>query len=316
MALERGQRLLLGTSGTSAASRSVLRTAASWSVSFPHVTALTGMAGTSRVWVPGPLSSTMNLFAAVHARHVGATLVDAPERATHAVLTPAALARLLPSLPAGIHLVVAGDRLTAGLHDRAVAAGLRVSHYYGAAELSFVAWGPHADALSPFPGVEVASREGVLWVRSPYVCQGYVGGAGPLRVDDSGFASVGDRGVLADGRVVVHGRGTEAVTTGGATVLVADVEAALRPFTVGEVVVVGLPHPDLGQVLAAVLTSESGLADVRVAARSLPDTHRPRRWFHVPALPTTPAGKVDRPALVALLTSGHEGPGRLVCAAP
>ena len=90
--------------------------------------------------------------------------------------------------------MVAGDRLPVALHDRAVAAGARVHHYYGAAELSFVAWGAHADDLRPFPGVEVAVRDGEVWVRSPYVCSGYDGSPGPLRVDPDGFATVGDRG--------------------------------------------------------------------------------------------------------------------------
>ena len=44
-------------------------------------------------------------------------------------------------LLAGTVVVVAGDRLDPALHDEAVRAGLRVHHYYGSAELSFVAWG-------------------------------------------------------------------------------------------------------------------------------------------------------------------------------
>ena len=69
-------------------------------------------------------------------------------------------------------------------------------HYYGAAELSFVAWGAHADDLRPFPGVEVSVREGEVWVRSPYLCTGYDGPPGPLRRDGDGFATVGDRGSM------------------------------------------------------------------------------------------------------------------------
>ena len=45
---------------------------------------LTGLTAASRVWVPGPLAATMNLFAAVHATVAGAALVDDPADATHA----------------------------------------------------------------------------------------------------------------------------------------------------------------------------------------------------------------------------------------
>jgi hypothetical protein len=49
---------------------------------------------------------------------------------------------------------------------------------------------------------------------------------------------------------------------------------------------------------------------VRAAARSsLAGALRPRLWWHVRDLPVTPAGKVDRTAVVSLL-SGADGPAR------
>ena len=74
-------------------------------------------------------------------------------------------------------------------------------HYYGATKLSFVAWGAHADDLRPFPGVGCRSAPGEVWVRSPYVCTGYLGRPGPFRRDADGFATVGTGVVLADGRL-------------------------------------------------------------------------------------------------------------------
>ena len=310
----RGAPVALQTSGTSGRARAVVRTTDSWVCSFAHVAALTGLDARSRVWVPGPLTATMNLFGAVHAAFAGARTVSTPEDATHAQLTPAALRRCLDAgtPPAGVHVVVAGDHLDRPLADRERAAGLRVSHYYGAAELSFVAWGPDSDNLRPFPEVETSARDGALWVRSPYLCRGYAGAPGPYLRDADGFATVGDRGSVVDGRVLVHGRGTDAVTTAGATVLVADVEEALRPATSGELVVVGLPHPDLGAVLAVALTDPLALDSARTLAReALPASHRPRLWFRVPAVPLTAAAKVDRTALAKLLVSSGEGVRRL-----
>lgn len=283
----------------------MLRTPESWARSFDAVSELTGIGPGARVWVPGPISSTMNLFAVVHAAHAGATLVDDSTDATHAFLTPAQLSRLVASGPVPpMTVVVAGDRLAPALHDRCVDAGLDVHHYYGAAELSFVAWGPHADGLRPFPGVEVVGENGVLWVRSELLCDGYDGPSGPFERRPDGFATVGDHGEVRDGLVVVHGR-PESVTTGGATVRVADVEAVLAGAATGEVVALGLPHDELGDVLAAVLTDPADLVRTRERAREvLTAAARPRVWLACPEPPLTAAGKLDREALRRTATAG------------
>ncbi len=288
-----GATLVLGTSGSTGASREVRRTTDSWFDSFPVVAELTGLGPASRVWVPGPLAGTMNLFAAVLTAWAGARLVERLDDATHAHLTPTVLRRLDPVLLAGRHLTVAGDRLDRTTYDAAVAAGAQVAHYYGAAELSFVGWGAHEDELHVFPGVEVSAREGVLWARSPYLAE--------VPTSD-GFATVGDRGELVGTRLRVHGRGDAAVVTSGATVLVEDVESALRPAVSGDLAVLGVPHRELGQVVAAVLTDPADLRACREVA--LPVSHRPRLWYAVPALPRTPAGKVDRAALGRLVRDG------------
>ena len=305
---DRGELIALRTSGTTSDPRSVVRTTDSWVDSFPHVSRLAGIDRHARVWVPGPLSATMNLFAAVHARYVGATVVDAPDGATHAHLTPALLHGALQQGTdlAGAHVVVAGDRLPRDLAERAVAGGASVSHYYGAAELSFVAWGRHEDDLRPFPEVEIEVRGGVVWVRSPYLSNGYDGADGPLTVDADGFATVGDRGSLDGGMLTVAGRGADVVLTGGATVLVADVELGLRRAGVPDVVVVGVPHRRLGSVVAAVVADVAVADRARAAARDgLSSGQRPRLWFHLPQFPLTAGGKVDRAAVAALAGAGR-----------
>lgn len=297
----------LRTSGSSGRPRSVIRTAASWVDSFPAVSRLTGIDSSSVVWVPGPYAATMNLFAAVHARWAGAAVTTSPEDATHAVVTPAVLARSLDEGTdlGGRHVVVAGDRLSESEAGRARAAGIRTSHYYGAAELSFVAWGSHDRDLQPFPGVEVAVRNGELWARSPYLCRGYDGEQGPLRLSEDGFATVGDRGRLVGGVLTVTGRGTGTIVTAGATVHAADVESVLRDASGRDVVVVGVQHSRLGEIVAAVVPEPDAYEELLRAARARLD--RPRRpvwWFHVGDLPLTSAGKVDRGQLAVLISSG------------
>ncbi|MGK5110756.1 hypothetical protein [Geodermatophilus sp. CPCC 205506] len=313
----RGASIALRTSGTTSGPRSVVRTAASWVDSFPAFSGLTGIDAGARVWVPGPLSATMNLFAAVHARWIGAAVTGSPDGATHAQLTPAALAAALDAgTPLdGVHVVVAGDRLGEGPARRAAAAGVRTSHYYGAAELSFVAWGTHEADLRPFPGVEVSVRDGCVWARSPWLSQGYAGEPGPLRIAADGYATVGDRGRLRDGVLAVTGRDEGTVVTAGATVVVSDVEQALRRATGGDLVVLGVEHPRLGAQLVAVVADREVHARAFAAARSgLSRSHRPVRWYLAAELPLTAAGKIDRAALAALVTrralTGLPPPGR------
>lgn len=298
-----GGTIELTTSGTSGRPRRVVRTAASWVDSFAVVAGLCGLGPDSRAWVPGPTSASMNAYAVCLTDHVGASLVGSPDDASHVFCTPTALTALLGADHRPLVAVVAGDRLPSALADRAEAAGHTVHHYYGAAQLSFVGWGRDADALRPFPEVEVEVRAGELWVSSPWLCVREEGDPAVLRVTERGgrrWMSVGDRGFLdPGGRIVVAGR-PDATTTGGVTVVLADVEAALRPHARGEVVVVGRPHPRLGTVLVAVCTDPADVATLPAAARRvLPSSHRPRRWAVLAELPVTAAGKVDRDRITA-----------------
>jgi len=303
--------LELTTSGTSAVPRTVVRSLASWEDSFDHVSRLTGITADDRVLVPAPPSGSMFAFAHAHAAHVGADVValdrwspvTAAETAltcTAAHLTPAMLAALLDRGTGRLRTVVcAGASLPEATRRGADEANVRVVDYYGAAELSFVAMRA-GGRLEPFPEVDVDVRDGVIWARSPWLADGYAAGqSGPLRRDDHGFATVGDLGRWdADAGLVILGRGDDVVTTGGATVVCADVEAALLSLPgVSGVAVVGTPHPDLGEVVEAVLVDSEGLdpSHVREAAAHLVDrTQLPRRWHVWPDLPLTAAGKVDR----------------------
>jgi long-chain acyl-CoA synthetase len=303
-----GGRISVLTSGTTAQARRIVRTATSWVDSFAAVAGLAGLTPASRAWVPGPLAATMNLYAATLVSHLDAEMVSAPIEATHAFLTPSGLLDLLaePLTAAGLHVIVAGDRLRPGLADRAEARGWRVSHYYGAAQLSFVAWGRDEAALRAFPKVRLQSRDGELWVSSPWLCEQEVTPSGvpaTLRTwqdpaTDEVWGSVGDRGrVTPDGRVVVAGR-DGVILTGGATVVVSDIEAALRPVARGDVFLVPQPHVRLGALVVAVCTDRADLSALpRFARATLSGAYRPRRWLHRPDPPLTAAGKIDRAAL-------------------
>lgn len=320
------ERLELSTSGSTQAPRTALRSVDSWLDSFDDFSALTGLSGDDTVLVPAPPRSSMFAFAVAHAAWLGAPTVALPRWSpaagamatrdcTAAHLTPTMLAALLPRLPKDGRLrtvVCAGAALPEPVRRLAADAGLRVVDYYGATELSFVAIRHEDGAMRPFPGVELTLRSGVIWARSPYVCDGYAPDqSGPFHRDDDGWCTVGDRGSWRDGAgLVVEGRGEDLILTGGASVLPGDVEDALAIAPgVHAVVVLGMPHPHLGQVVTAVLVPQHG-AELdgtslrRHAASLLSPTHRPRRWYAVEQLPLTSADKVSRQAVRTALLAG------------
>jgi acyl-CoA synthetase (AMP-forming)/AMP-acid ligase II len=203
------------------------------------------------------------------------------------------------------------------LREHAAARGIRLTEYYGAAELSFVAIGD-GGALSPFPGVDVELRPSAaggtareLWARSPYVALGVVGG-GMLRRDDEGFATVGDLAEpIGSEAFRIVGRGDAAITTAGATVLAEDVEARLTASPgIAAAVVIGAPHELLGERIVAVVELDGTMdaaAVVSSARQRLPAAERPRQWF-VSTIPMTDSGKPARGLLRAALAAGRLGP--------
>ncbi|MEL4505300.1 o-succinylbenzoate--CoA ligase [Luteococcus sp. H138] len=291
--------IALATSGTSAGQpRVIVRSTDSWVGSFDACAARLGLGRGSRFWIPGPLHATMNLFAACLATHVGASWSMSREGASHGQLTPALLRTLLDAdPPAGLHVLVAGDGLHPGLRRTAEAAGLTVSHYYGAAELSMVAWGQDSQSLELFDDVDAEIRDGVLWVRSPWLSR--------VQTDERGFASVGDLAELDGSWLRVLGR-PGAVTTAGATVELAPIEGLLQAQATGRVVVFAIPDDRMGELVCCATTPDDR-ERVRAWARAhLDGAHRPRRWLTYDGLPVTPAGKVDRAALPGWLLV--EGP--------
>ena len=302
------------TSGSTGSRRGILRTFESWSATFGPLTELTRLTRDDVVWIPGPLTSTLYLYGAVHASHVGATVLlsdmaGATATVVHAV--PAVAAHILDHIAEFPHLrllVVAGDRVAPSLYRAADSAGIFLLEYYGAAELSFVAVRAADGALRPFPGVEIEVREGVIWARSPYVASGYIYADtdvadGPMQSVD-GWVSVGDLGSYTDGVLTVRGRGDSGVTVGGHTVVTADVEHALQgALGTHDVAVTGVTHPRFGSVIVGVIAADCDDAALRRATDLLPAPARPRRWIRIPQLPRTPAGKIDRRAIRTLAES-------------
>jgi acyl-CoA synthetase (AMP-forming)/AMP-acid ligase II len=301
------------TSGSSGSPRIVLRTAASWSASHGAVAALLDAGPDDVVALPAPASFSLTLYSLAHALEGGPRPAIGPAgtEATHLHGTPEALRQALEARPPRLRTaLIGGSHLDPALRQRAEAAGIRVVAYYGAAELSFVA-ADDGTGLRPFPGVELRVADGVLWVRSPFVALGYAGAlSGPLRTRD-GWATVGDRAELVDGRLRLLGREDDAVLSASATIVPEEVEAVLRSAEgVRDVVVFGVERRPVGALVAALVeSSETGtpptLGRLRaVAGEQLAPAHRPRLWFTGP-VPRTAAGKPARGEVARRAAAGE-----------
>jgi long-chain acyl-CoA synthetase len=316
--------MVVFSSGSTAQPRGIVRTVESWRVSVAAFTDITGITAEDRVWLTGPLWSSLFLYGAFHAGAVGAEAIfrdDDPSSATALHCVPSQLPGLLRRAQAGVlplvrRVVVAGDHCASALREQCEAAGWQVVEYYGAAELSLVAWRDRSGPFRVFPGVEAQLRmqtgvgrqtggePGVLWARSPYLATSYLSGHGhgPLRRDPDGWATVQDLALAVPGGLEIVGRGSSVVTSGGHTVVVEEVERLLLGLPgVDEVAVLGEPHPELGQVLTAVVVGSAADGTLRRAVAGMPAPSRPRRWLHADALPYTSAGKLRRDALPDLV---------------
>lgn len=308
------------TSGSSARPRVVLRSAASWEISFPTVDRLCGLTPHSpddAVLIPVHPVSSMALYAAAHAHWRGMDLVTAAGHRLRAQDldgptlmhgTPWHLQQLADHMAHGARCtirsaLIGGAALDPELAARVRAQGVRVVSYFGAAELSLVA-ADTGDGLRAVEGVQLRVEEDVLWVRTPQLALDTVGAGGSLRLREDwagGWATVGDRAELTeDGVLHLHGRQDDAILTAGATVVPADVEAALMTLEgVAAALVVGEPDPRLGhRVVAWVEPGDEAALDPQALLRAvrarLAPAQWPRRVRVVEHLPRTGSGKVRR----------------------
>jgi fatty-acyl-CoA synthase len=110
----------------------------------------------------------------------------------------------------------------------------------------------------------------------------------------------GDFALLeSDGSIILLGRGSATINTGGEKVYPDEVESALKSHPeVFDAVVVGVPDPRFGQAVTALVVVREGTAPTREAVtahvRTLIAGYKtPKRIHFVDAIPRTAAGKVD-----------------------
>ncbi len=160
----------------------------------------------------------------------------------------------------------------------------------------------------PLPAGEIGGIE----VSGPNVFKGYW--RMPEKTADEFTTDLwfktGDVGMIdADGYVTIVGRSKDLIISGGYNVYPAEIEGYLNEMAgVAESAVVGVPHPDFGEAVVAVVVARPGAAiDESATIESLKGTIAnfkvPKRVFVAAELPRNAMGKVQK----NLLREQHEG---------
>ncbi len=158
--------------------------------------------------------------------------------------------------------------------------GRGVVHGYGMTEVPMIANGSPEDSDEqlantdgrPVVGAEVrivgldgrpaaAGQEGEIRVRGPMVCHGYTDPAlTEAAFDEEGYFRTGDLGRLRDdGHLCITGRLKDVIVRKGENVSAVEVEGVLyRHPKVAEVAVIGLPDPERGERVCAVVQLAEG----------------------------------------------------------
>lgn len=261
-------------------------------------------------------------------------ILELMPRASALMGVPTFYTRLLkhPGLTAeaveGMRLFVSGSApLLAETHREWQArTGQAILERYGMTETGMNVSNPYdGDRVAgtvgrPLPGVEVRIADpetgallsggeiGMIEVRGPNVFKGYWRMPEKTKAEfrPDGFFITGDLGLIDQrGYVSIVGRGKDLVITGGLNVYPIEVEEKIDALQgVVESAVVGLPHPDLGEAVTAVVATGGGPAPseeqvLKALEADLAAFKRPKRVIFVDELPRNTMGKVQKAALRA-----------------
>jgi malonyl-CoA/methylmalonyl-CoA synthetase len=212
--------------------------------------------------------------------------------------------------------------------------GHAILERYGMTETNMITSNPYdGDRIAgtvgfPLPGVSLRIADpdsgaalsqgetGVIEVKGPNVFQGYwrmpEKTASEFRPD--GFFITGDLAEIdARGYVHIVGRAKDLIISGGFNVYPKEIESEIDKLPgVIESAVIGLPHPDFGEGVAAVIVREAG-ADIDEAAVQralegrLAKFKTPKRVFFVEALPRNAMGKVQKAGLRETYRGAFQG---------
>jgi O-succinylbenzoic acid--CoA ligase len=300
--------LIVHTSGTTGSPRPVVLSYGNVLANALGCFAALGHDRAERWLCPLPLSHVGGLMVLLRSAIAGTTAVlDAPARddVTIASLVPTQLGRLLEAgaaPPPSLRVVLLGGApADPTLLARARDAGWPVAPSYGLTQtcsaVTIADPGDIATSGSPLPGLRVAIEAQRSGDGHAAQGSGEILVSGPS-VAGGGVLRTGDLGRLEHGRLVVVGRKSDTIITGGENVAPTEVEAVLleQPL-VAEAGVVGRPDQEWGEAVTAfvVLRGELSAPELReFCAARLARFKVPKTIEVVAALPRNAAGKLLR----------------------
>jgi O-succinylbenzoic acid--CoA ligase len=148
------------------------------------------------------------------------------------------------------------------------------------------------------PGVGLRSVDGVVEISGPTLFSGYAGD--PTSDPGGGWFRTGDRGEVTDeGELILRGRASDVIITGGENVDPVEVEAALEALPgIREACVFGVPDETFGETISVVFVPHGAPSKPEDLLTALQDRlaryKLPRRWLAAAELPRLPSGKLDR----------------------
>ena len=225
----------------------------------------------------------------------------------------------------GVRLFVSGSAplLAETFHEFETRTGQRILERYGMTETGMITSNPLDGARlagtvgPPLPGVSVrivgedgATVEpgavGGIQVRGPNVLKGYWNLPEKTREEFTadGWFKTGDMGRWTpEGYVEIVGRAKDLIITGGLNVYPKEIEERIDAMDgVVESAVVGLPHPDFGEAVTAVIVARPGhrLTEAQVIAAlkaEIASFKVPKRVVFAVDLPRNSMGKVMKAEL-------------------
>jgi O-succinylbenzoic acid--CoA ligase len=211
-------------------------------------------------------------------------------------LVPTTLQRLLdaglrdpPDLRCAL---IGGAPLPPALARRARAAGIPISQTYGLTEAC-------SQVTTQRPGDGADDAGPPLFCTRVRTVDGEIEVAGPTVAPAVGeWLATGDGGVLVGGRLRVTGRLADTIVSGGENIAPAEIEAVLVEHrAVAEAAVVGVPDPQWGEAVRAVVVLRAGATadELRAHCRErLAGFKVPKEFVFADALPRTSSGKLAR----------------------
>lgn len=195
--------------------------------------------------------------------------------------------------------------------------GHRILERYGMSEAGMIASNPlNGERLPgtvgfalPDVSIRIGNAEnleapGEVEIKGPNLFKGYW--RKPDKTKEAfthdGYFKTGDIGALDhEGRLSLIGRSKDLIIAGGYNIYPKEIEQVLDALPgVTESAVIGVPHPDMGEGVVAVLVADNDpLKDATLhnAMETLARFKRPRHYSWVDALPRNAMGKVQKQSL-------------------